>query len=392
MVTTKQGLTVLLQRLARSLNSKVYTVFIFLSFFTTRTDAQQRIVETINSNWNFYKGDTTKINRSVWEKISLPHTWNAIDVMDDEPGYYRGVGWYKKKLYINPSWKGKDVSVYFEGASQVAEVFINGRSVGHHIGGYTFFSFNVSRYLNFDNNSVNEIAVRVDNSYNEDIPPLTADFTFYGGIYRDVYLIAANPVHFDVDNYATNGIFISTPLVTAEKASIEVKGALVNTSSLTRKLLLTTTITDNSGNKVILKQSELTPSALQKIAFTESFKNIDRPHLWSPEKPYLYTVVCTLTDAATKQQLDEISNPLGFRWFEFTADKGFFLNGKSYKLIGASRHQDFKDLGNALPDALHVRDVTLLKEMGGNFLRVAHYPQDPAVLQTCDRLGILASV
>jgi beta-galactosidase len=384
-----------LQHFGESLFFKVYAVIFSVGLLPAIAQAQERVAETINSNWSFHKGDTAGLNanahNAAWEKVSLPHTWNAADVMDDEPGYYRGVGWYKKKLYINPSWKGKDVYVFFEGASQVAEVFINGKPVGNHIGGYNFFSFNISKFLNY-NIAANEISVKVDNSYNEDIPPLTADFTFYGGIYRDVYLIAANPVHFDLDNYATNGIFISTPSVSADRASIEIKGALVNTSTSTKRLQVITTIVDKSGNKVASQQSDVRPSAGQKIAFNQSFKNIDKPNLWSPEDPYLYTVISTLIDATTKQQVDEVSNPFGFRWFEFTADKGFFLNGKSYKLIGASRHQDFKDIGNALPDALHVRDVTLLKEMGGNFLRVAHYPQDPAVLQACDRLGIVASV
>lgn len=390
MVIKKEGIIIWLQHFAKLLFFK-YAFILLACTLTITSEAQNRIVETINSNWAFYKGDTSKLKNVSWEKVSLPHTWNTTDVMDDEPGYYRGIGWYKKKLNINPSWKSKEVYVFFEGASQVADVFINGKSVGNHIGGYNFFSFNISKFLNY-NSAVNEISVKVDNSYNEDIPPLTADFTFYGGIYRDVYLIAANPVHFDLDNYATNGIIITSPFVSADKASVEVKGSLTNTSMSSKHLQVITTIVDKSGNKLASQQSEVKPSAAQKIVFSHYFKSIEKPFLWSPDTPYLYSVISTLIDATTKQQLDEVSNPLGFRWFEFTADKGFFLNGKSYKLIGASRHQDFKDLGNALPDALHVRDVMLLKEMGGNFLRIAHYPQDPAVLEACDRAGIVASV
>jgi beta-galactosidase len=374
-----------------------YSVIFFACLFPVITNAQERIIETINSNWSFYKGDTTAIKANgaqniKWENVSLPHTWNTTDVMDDEPGYYRGIGWYKKKLYINPSWKEKDVYVFFEGASQVAEVFINGKPVGNHIGGYNFFSFNVSKFFNYNDNAINEIAVKVDNSYNKDIPPLTADFTFYGGIYRDVYLIAANPVHFNLDNNATNGVFISTPSVSADKAAVEIKGALINTSTITKRLQIITTIADKSGNKIATQQTEVKSSAAQKISFSQSFKSIVKPNLWSPEDPYLYTVISALVDADTKQQLDLISNPLGFRWYEFTADKGFFLNGKPYKLIGASRHQDYKDIGNALPNPLHEKDVILLKEMGGNMLRIAHYPQDPTILEACDRLGIVASV
>ncbi len=373
----------------------IYSIITLSSFYCV-AHAQQRVVESINSNWNFFKGDTAalKLNGAVkfkWEKISLPHTWNTADVLDDEPGYYRGIGWYKKQLFINPSWKDKDVYVFFEGASQVAEVFINGKPVGKHIGGYNFFSFNIGKFLNYNANANNEIAVKADNSFNEDIPPLTADFTFYGGIYRDVFLIAANTAHFDLDNNATNGIFITTPFVSAEKAEVKINGTLVNTSSA-KRLKIVTTVTDRSGAVIASQQSDVKSASGKTISFSQSFKNINKPHLWSPEDPYLYTVVSVLTDADTKEQQDIVSNPLGFRWYEFTADKGFFLNGKWYKLIGASRHQDYKDLGNAVPNAVHFNDVQLLKEMGGNIIRVAHYPQDPSILEACDRLGIIASV
>lgn len=356
--------------------------------------AQERIKRTINTNWNFHKGEIDGFPRTKikvdWEKVNIPHTWNAIDVTDDEPGFYRGTGWYQKDVVIPASWKSKDIYIYFEGASQITEVFINGKSVGSHIGGYNFFSFPITDAVKFDEQ--NNITIKVNNEHNEDIPPLSADFTFYGGIYRDIYLVAANKVHFNMDNYASKGVFISTPKVSKTEASVLVKGVLNNTDKTNKSLLILSQIFDTDGKKIAEKQDKIKASAQNNQAFEQSFAAIKNPNLWSPTTPYLYRIVSQIRDAKTGVLLDEVSNSLGFRWFSFDADKGFFLNGEHVKLIGTNRHQDFKGLGNALPDALHVRDMELLKAMGGNFLRISHYPQDPEILEACDRLGILTSV
>ncbi len=364
-------------------------------FLSVSSKAQDRIIQSINSSWQFFKGDTAKKSaENKWVSVSIPHTWNAEDVMDEKPGYYRGEGWYRKNIYIPQSWKGKDIYLNFEGVAQVAEIFLNGKSVGKHIGSYNAFNFPINNFLNYasDANALNELVIKVDNSHNENIPPLSADFTFYGGIYRDVYLKAINNIHFDCDNYASTGVFISTPKVTNSNAMVSIKGSFVNGTGDKKSLIVTQKIYDAVGKLFAEQKNQYSTNPGQKIDFTQEFKNIKDQHLWSINDPYLYRVVSTIVDATTNQKIDEVSNPLGFRWFSFDADKGFFLNGKSVKLIGASRHQDFKGLGNALSDAMHVRDVELLKEMGGNFLRVAHYPQDQSVLETCDRLGILTSV
>jgi beta-galactosidase len=356
--------------------------------------AQERISKTINSNWLFMKGDTLSNEVNKWTKVSIPHTWNADDVMDDESGYYRGEGWYKKTIYLPRDWKEKEIYIYFEGAAQVAEVFVNGKQVGKHTGSYTAFSFPINKYLNYSEagNTANELMVKVNNSHDENIPPLSGDYTFFGGIYRDVYLVALNEIHFDADNDASKGIFITTPVVTDNIAEVSIKGAFENTGRQEKKLTVTHTIFDADGNRVKELRKNFKAKPGEKVSFQQDMKDIKGQQLWSVENPYLYRVVSTISDAGTNIVLDEISNPLGFRYFKFDAEKGFFLNGKHVKLVGASRHQDFKGLGNALPDAMHVRDVELLKEMGGNFLRIAHYPQDPAILEACDRLGILASV
>ena len=370
-------------------------VLALVIMFSLSGFGQDRISTSINSQWLFFKGDTTrKSPENKWSTVSIPHTWNAQDVTDEVPGYYRGEGWYKKNIYIPDTWKEKDIYVYFEGVAQVAEVYLNGKPIGKHIGSYNAFTFPINQFVNFaaEGNALNELLIKVDNSHNENIPPLSADFTFYGGIYRDVYLKAFNKVHFDCDNNASSGVFISTPMVNDKNAVVNIKGAFVNGSSAQKNISVSQKIVDADGVLIGEQKNSYKVAAGQKIDFAQDFKNIKGQHLWSIESPYLYRVISTITDAATNQKLDEISNPLGFRWFSFDADKGFFLNGKPVKLIGASRHQDYKGLGNALSDAMHVQDVVLLKQMGGNFLRIAHYPQDPTVIETCDRLGILTSI
>jgi beta-galactosidase len=360
--------------------------------------AQPAIKQTINSNWEFYKGDIPGFPDKnpgdiKWEKISLPHSWNVNDVNDDEPGYYRGIGWYRKTIYAPESWQNKSVYLYFEGANQVAEVYVNGKLAGKHIGGYTAFSFQVSKLLNYgkDPTTASEILVKLDNSHNENIPPLTADFTFFGGIYRDVYLVGANPVHFNLDSSAANGTRVKTPLVTSAEANISVDGEITNSTNDKHSIKIVSAVFTAEGQLIKQVKSNLKLAANSVTGFSQQLNSILKPHLWSPGDPYLYHVVSSIYDDKGIL-IDQSSNPLGFRWFKFDAATGFYLNGKPLKLIGANRHQDYKAMANALPDAIHEGDIALLKAMGANFIRISHYPQDPAVLEACDRLGLLASI
>ena len=359
--------------------------------------AQPALKQTINSNWEFHKGDInnflgSRSDTTHWEKVSLPHSWNTVDVTVDSPAYYRGIGWYKKNIYVPQTWQGKSVYLYFEGANQVSEVFVNGQSVGKHVGGYTAFSFDIGKLLKYDKPSTpNEITVKVDNSHNENIPPLNADFTFFGGIYRDVYLITANPVHFSLDNNAGPGVRIKTPNVSDASADVSVESAITNAGATKLKVVVSSYIEDAAGKLVKEIATNATLPANHTSSIVQPINGIATPHLWSPDDPYLYKVVTTVSHKDGKI-LDQTTSPLGLRWFKFDAATGFYLNGKPLKLIGANRHQDYPGLANALPDALHERDMQLLKDMGANFIRISHYPQDPAVLEACDRLGLLASI
>jgi len=358
--------------------------------------AQPTHKQTINSNWEFHKGDIASVAKqrhdsAKWEEISLPHSWNTADVTQDT-GYYRGTGWYKKKIYVPQTWRGKSIYLYFEGANQVTEVYVNGQFAGEHIGGYTAFSFDIGKLLKYDQTSTpNEITVKVDNSHNENIPPLNADFTFFGGIYRDVYLITTNPVHFNLDNKAGPGVRIKTPMVSDATADVVVESAISNTGAGKLKIGVTSVIEDAGGNVVKEATTNTSVAVSSTGSVTQLLNGITNPHLWSPDDPYLYKVVTTIKDK-DGNILDETTSPLGLRWFKFDAATGFYLNGKPLKLMGANRHQDYPGMANAVPDAIHEHDMQLLKDMGANFTRISHYPQDPAVLEACDRLGLLASI
>jgi beta-galactosidase len=357
--------------------------------------AQVRTETGLNQYWKFTKGtfdpSGTPNPATHWETVSLPHTWNKDDVTDDVPDYYRALCWYRKNIAVSPDLKNKNVYLYFEGANQQTVVYVNGKKAGNHIGGYTAFCVQIDQYLNFDEPNQNEIAVSVDNSFSPNIPPLTADFTFYGGIYRNVKLVSTNKVHFDMSDGA-GGVYVTTPQVSAAMASVKVSAKLIKYVGFKNKLKVVSTVFDADGNSVAVKSTILPKDKLAESSVVQDITAIANPHLWSTDDPYLYRVVTQVYNADTKELLDELSNPLGFRWFKFDAAKGFFLNDKPLKLIGASRHQDFAGLGNALPEGYHEADMKLLKAMGGNFLRIAHYPQAPEVLAACDRLGILATV
>ena len=352
--------------------------------------AQGRTITSLNDGWRFFKSDAANaqapvFNDSAWQKVNVPHTWNVEDPWDDEPGYYRGPGWYRRELSITKSLADKRLFLYFEGANQVADVYVNGQKAGSHTGGYSAFSFDISELVKPDQRNV--IAVRVDNSFNENIPPLTADFNFYGGIYRDVWLIAASDVHFDIIDHASSGIRIVTPHIEAGEGTVSVSGSIVNAGTAARNVEILSTVLDASKRTVAEASTklEITPGKTQTFAYLTA--PLKRPKLWSPDSPYLYSVKNLIRENG--KIVDEVVEPLGFRWFSFDGEKGFFLNGKHLKLRGTNRHQDFLGLGNALPDRLHVQDMQIIKNAGLNFVRLAHYPQDPSVLEACDRLGLL---
>lgn len=373
---------------------KVYQKIILVSLLLiiANTVYCQRVVQTINDGWKFslFEGDASAVDfdASGWSDVSVPHTWNAKDADDEIPGYFRGQGWYRKVLFVENLIPGQRVYLGFEGANQETDVFVNGTFVGNHKGGYSAFIFDVTEHVHAGRNL---IAVRVDNSYNPDIAPLSADFTFFGGIYRDVYLVYTSPVQLSTTHYASSGVYLKASKITNSEAEISVKTFLSNSLKNNQLLTLETEILDADDNRVAFSRKKVCVKAEEKNVPFEVSMTIMQPKRWDVDSPYLYRVYSRLKNKKD-EVLDCVINPLGIREYCFDGEKGFFLNGKYRKLIGTSRHQDYKDMGNALRDEMHIRDVRLSKEMGSNFLRVAHYPQDPVVMQMCDKLGLLTSV
>lgn len=299
--------------------------------------------------------------------LFTPSTWNAQDAMDDSPGYYRGDSVYTATFHLDAIHPEEAAyTLCFDGVNQEAWVYVNNDSVGYHAGGYTRFSFDITDKVKQGDNTV---SVRVCNAYNKDIPPLSADFTFFGGIYRKSYLKITPDTHI-----AQDGVCVTTPLVTDRKATLYADVQMVNPYH--RAYRIHQVLTAPDGKQWKLKNGKVT---------------VSHPQLWSPDSPVLYTLITQVVDTKGRV-LDEEQTKVGFRYYRFDPNTGFYLNGKPLKLIGTNRHQDEMEYGNALQDWQHERDIRMIKEMGANFLRVSHYPQDKRVMDLCDSLGLLCSV
>lgn len=348
---------------------------------------------SINDSWR-YRADGLNFAEKPatadtgWEQVSLPHTWNVTDPFDDSPSYRRGIGWYRRHLRLDESFRGKRLYLYFEGVNQVARVYVNGAFAGEHKGGYTAFAIDITRQARVGTPAPdNLIAVEVNNSHDPFIPPLSVGFALYGGIYRDVWLVATDAVHFDVMDHGSTAVFVSTLTVDRDRGELTVRVTIVNDATSTREVRIVNTLIDASGAPVSSATENVTVAAGGKTASAKSLPPVRRPHLWSPADPYLYTLRTEIRERDSLRDL--VTSPVGFRWFAFDPQRGFLLNGEKLQLRGTNRHQDYQGLGSALGNELHLRDMQWTKEMGANFVRLAHYPQDPAVLNAADSLGLL---
>jgi beta-galactosidase len=354
---------------------------------------RQRERQLLNEGWVHTLGDPAGAQRpaldtAAWQRLSIPHTWNSQDSLDDEAGFYRGPGWYRRTVPVTGAHKKQRVFLYFEGAFQVADVYVDGERVGGHVGGYTAFSVEITDQLRrVGPGKEAVVAVRVDNSHDDDVPPYSGDWTFYGGLYRNVWLVATEEVHLDVLDHASPGVRVDTPVATAKQATVRVRGRVVNDTDAATTATVRSTVVDAEGATVTEAGTEVRVAARSAAEFELALPAIEDPHLWSPESPYLYRVA-TVVDAGQGRR-DRVDSPLGVRWFSVDPAEGFFLNGRPYLLRGTNRHQDEVGRGNALADSDHIRDLKLIKAMGANVIRLAHYPHAPAVLEAADELGLV---
>lgn len=361
----------------KSIKITLITLLLLIVSTMGLTASTQR---SFNSGWEF------SFDKNSWEKVNIPHTWNDKDSYVDG-GYYRGTGWYKRSLNIDNEDLSKEIYLHFDGANAITNLYVNGKYVGDHKGGYTAFRFNITKYIKVGKNN---IEIRVNNEYNHNYPPLEGDFTIFGGIYRDLSIIKSSKISIDMDNMASSGLFITTK-VDSLSAEVAIKTEIQNRTENQESLTLKAVVIDADGEVITSEKLRIKVASDEEKPILLKLPNIKNPKLWSPDSPNLYMVkVELITKDGTV--VDSRVEPLGLRWFSVDSENGFYLNGERLKLVGVNRHQDYKGFGNALPDALHLKDMKMIKEMGCNFLRIAHYPQDHLILQECDRLGILTCV
>jgi beta-galactosidase len=347
-----------------------------------------REVTNIDADWRFIRQDVAGAELSVfddsgWDRISIPHTWNAKDGQDGGGNYYRGVGWYRTTLKIPAYGSGKRYFLRFEAASLVADVYLNGQSIGQHRGGFTAFCFEITGKIK---PGANVIAVKVDNKGKEDVAPYAADFTFFGGLYRSVSLITLDTVCISPLDFASPGVYLTPGPVNAGAAQLEAKVLVSNGGKVPAITKTEVRILDRDG-RMIARLGDSRPVAAGASEALISHARISQPHLWNGKAdPYLYTAEVTLY--SNGRVTDTLVQPFGFREFKMDKDSGFILNGAAYPLHGVNRHQCREDKGWAISRADQDEDMALIDEIGANAVRLAHYPQDDYFLTMLDKKGI----
>jgi hypothetical protein len=356
----------------------------FLAFSSISRADQPVLRQRVNLNrdWKFFLGDQTgaqqpDFNDSEWSSIGLPHSFSIPYFLSKD--FYVGYGWYRRHLDISPADAGRRMFIEFEGVFQDAEVFVNGKKVGEHQGGYTGFSFDITDAIKTGDNV---LAVRVNNIWNPRLAPRAGEHVFSGGIYRDVCLVITDPLH--VTWYGT---FVTTPSVSRDAATVSVETEIANDSTADKQCTVENAVIDSRGRQVAVMRSSLRVPAKKVVIFKQLSESIPHPELWHPSHPVMYSVHTTVLDE--DKPADTYDSPLGFRWIKWTADQGFFINGQHYYFRGADVHQDHAGWGDAVTDAGVTRDVAMVKEAGFDFIRGSHYPHHPVFADACDKLGVL---
>lgn len=348
-----------------------------------------REIINLNKGWRFIREDEERSRMAGhldghWEVVSIPHTWNAIDGANGFD-YYKGACWYRKEIVLDRAYEGKRVFVEFNGSNSVTDAHLNGEHLGQHRGGYSTFRFDITDLVKFGESNL--LAVKVDNTVFADVYPQVADFTFYGGIYRDVNLIITGSTHFDLMDHGSKGIYVVQEQVSEEKAALSIRTGLVNGSGKDTKVRLWADILNSQGSTVTYAAKEVYLAA-GETKVVELPAVIEDPVLWNGiENPYMYEAKLSLT--SFNDTVDEVSVPFGVRYFEVDPERGFILNGQPLRLNGVSRHQDRKDKGWAITEKEHDEDMELIKEVGATSIRLAHYQHDQYFYDLCDREGMV---
>lgn len=336
----------------------------------------------INRDWRFAIGDSTGAQSpgyddAFWSRVGLPHSAAAPYFMGT--AVYNGYVWYRKQMDIPAGWTGKTVTLEFEGVFIESEVYVNGTYVGKHAGGYTGFNFDITNYLT---TGTNLIAVRVNNYWKARVAPRAGDHQFAAGIYRDVYLNVTDKLHVD-----WCGTFITTPTVSKTAAICKAQTDVRNDTETDKTCTVKTDIYDPNG--ALISTAAVTDKVAKNSikTITQLLPQFSNPMLWSPSAPYLHKAVTTIS--VDGSEVDTYETSFGVRWFTWTSDQGFFLNGDHLYLLGANVHQDHAGWGDGVANSAIKRDVQLMKDAGFNCIRGSHYPHDPAFSQACDEIGLI---
>ncbi len=321
---------------------------------------------------------------AAWNPISLPHTWNNLDGQDGGGNYYRGAGWYRVHLPLDASLAGRHFFLKFDGAFSVSDVYVNGAFLGEKIGGFAAFVFDATSAL--QPGADNVIAVKVSNAPNSDVPPLNADFTFFGGLYRDVHLLVTGPAQISPLDCGSPGVYLQTTGVSSNSATLQFTTVLSNAAASPVTLNLRSIVTDAATNILVALTNTVTLRAMSSSNIVVS-TIIDHPHLWNGlDDPYLHHAFVELRDDAGV--IDCVAQPLGFRSFNVDPTNGFFLNGRHYDLHGVNLHQDWLNCGWAVSSAQRATNFAFLKEIGATFLRLSHYEHADETYQLADQNGV----
>jgi len=373
----------------------IFAFFISLLFIQT-TVAQTQL---FNQEWEFVKDIDTTINQNLfnkngniaWQKISIPHTAN-IEPIEKLKQQWQGFAFYRKFFEVSASDKGKHIAIKFDGAMQEADVYINGKKIQNHKGGYLPFYVDVTKILNYG--AENVILVRLDNRDNPIIPPgkpiADLDFNYYSGIYRNVWIIKKNQLHITdavaANRKANGGLLVHYKNVTSASATLTLQTELENIGDEERSVSIRTKLLDKKGKVVVSNISQMANNKNGAVATYNQSIEIQSPQLWSPNNPYLYTLKVEVLENGKVVDAEEIKT--GIRSLKIEAG-ALTLNGEKIVIRGTNRHQEYPYVGNALSDNAQYRDAYKIKQAGFNFVRSSHYPQASSFLDTCDELGIL---
>ncbi|MFV0311243.1 MAG: sugar-binding domain-containing protein [Dysgonomonas sp.] len=367
---------------------KRYYILLIIStiLFSCTTQDKVRDNTDFTENWKFCLGDDSlayniQYDDSKWRTLNLPHDWSIeADFSANNPStpgggaLPGGIGWYRKEFTIDKSNENKSFYIDFDGIYWNSKVWINGHLLGERPNGYISFRYDLTPYIKSGEKNV--IAVRVDNSQQPN-----SRWYSGSGIYRNVWLLTVNPVH--VDHWGT---YVTTPLVSEEKAEIKIVTNIRNTETTSQNADIYSILVDAKGRELTQTNRKIAITA-QSNGETEQSINIDNPILWSVENPYLYKIITQIKQNG--KIVDEYETPVGIRYFSFDTEKGFFLNGKSVKIKGVCNHHDLGCLGAAVNTRAIERQLEILKEMGCNGIRTAHNPPAPELLDLCDKMGFI---